>query len=105
MACRLKRDIAMFLSHVRFGSNRVVFTVGKLLPVYPQLRICRCTAQTDAMGHNATSRKGQLLAQNIYAWATHAGIIDNRRSPTNSYWRGPRRQMTRVRSASAKIAA
>src|SRR6202048_5397779 len=29
-----------------------VFTVRQLLPVYPQLQICRCTALTDAMPMN-----------------------------------------------------
>ena len=31
--------------------NRVVFAVGQLFLVYPQLRTCRCIAPTDAMGH------------------------------------------------------
>ena len=29
---------------------RAIFAVGPLLPIYPQLQTCRCTALTDAMG-------------------------------------------------------
>src|SRR5216684_1034047 len=32
-----------------------VLTVGRLLPIYPQLQTCRCTALTDAMCQQETS--------------------------------------------------
>jgi len=39
---------------VRFGSISADLTVGRSLPVYPQLRTYRCTALTDVMCHKET---------------------------------------------------
>jgi hypothetical protein len=40
---------------------RAVLTVGRSLPVYPQFQTFRCTALTDAMGHNPTLGLRQSL--------------------------------------------
>jgi len=43
--------------------NRVDLGFGRLLPVYPQLRTCRCIALNDAEGHFRTHAPQQNAAR------------------------------------------
>ena len=53
------------------GVNRVTLAVRRSLPVYPQLRTCRCTAVTDAL---VESRMGAV------AWAIRQRSVSHPRS-------------------------
>src|SRR5216683_7752628 len=57
---KLNVHIAQLWAHVRLCARRkwvisAILTVVRLLPVFPQLQTCRCTALTDAMCHERTS--------------------------------------------------
>jgi hypothetical protein len=41
--------------------NRIVLTVGRSLPVFPQLRTCRRSARTDAMCHERTLTERRIV--------------------------------------------
>src|SRR5216683_3811140 len=93
---KLNVHIAQLWAHVRLCARRkwvisAILTVVRLLPVFPQLQTCRCTALTDAMCHEATRTEA-------FAPAFRAGRFPGfpKKSPPCRQWIGnenPRRDL------------
>ncbi len=64
------------LSDDGLGASRIIATVVRLLPVFPQLQTCRCTALTDAMCQRPTSkgRKLEIVPDNNSTMARMSAV-------------------------------
>jgi hypothetical protein len=60
-ACNVYGREHIHLSRSLFRVLRVVLTVGRSLPVFPQLRTCRRSARTDAMCHERTLTERRIV--------------------------------------------